>query len=78
MSTQADHRILGGVQTDITLESAVLVAAVGRSRAAGSGTRVFRGRGRASGWRGRSGGHLKTDQQEGTGGVTPLAPSASK
>lgn len=61
VSTQADHCILGGVQAYITLESAVLVATVGRSRAAGSGTWVFSGRSRARGWRGRSGGHLKTD-----------------
>lgn len=31
VSTQADHRILGCVQTDITLERAVLAAVVGRS-----------------------------------------------
>lgn len=61
VSTQADHRILGGVQTNVTLEGAVLVAAVGRSRAAGSGICVVSGRSRARGWRGGSGGHLKTD-----------------
>ena len=66
MSTQADHCILSGVQTYVTLESAVLVATVGRSRAAGSGTWVFSGRSGTRGWRGGSSGHLKT-QQEGTG-----------
>lgn len=82
MSTQADHCILGGVQTYITLESAVLVATVGRSRAAGSGTWVFSGRSRAGGWRGGgggSGGHLKIDRlnKKVQIGVTPLAPSSS-
>lgn len=61
MSTQADHCILGGVQTYVTLESAVLVATVGRSGAAGSGTLVFSRRSRARGWWGGSGGHLKID-----------------
>lgn len=62
MSTQADHCILGGVQTYITLKGAVLVAAVGSSGAAGSGTWcVVGGRSRAGGWRGGGGGHLKTD-----------------
>ncbi len=61
--TQADHCILGCVQTDITLESAVLVATVGRSRAARARTWVICGRGRARGWRGGSGCHLKTDPQ---------------
>lgn len=56
VSTQADHRVLGGVQADVTLEGAVLVAAVGRRRAAGSGARAFSGRGGA---RGRGRGHLK-------------------
>lgn len=66
VSTQADHCILGGVQTNVTLEGAVLVAAVGRGGAAGSGTRVLSSRGGASGWRrGGSGGHLKTQQQQG-------------
>lgn len=82
MSTQADHCILGGVQTYITLESAVLVATVGRSRAAGSGTWVFSGRSRARGWRGGggSGGHLKIDtlNKKVQEGVTPLAPSSSQ
>lgn len=61
VSAQADHCILGGVQTDVALESAVLAAAVGRRRAAGSGTRVVGGRGGARGRRGGGGGHLKTD-----------------
>lgn len=86
MSTQADHCILGGVQTYITLESAVLVATVGRSRAAGSGTWVFSGRSRARGWRGDggggggSGGHLKIVilNKKVQVRVTPLAPSSSK
>lgn len=59
--TQADHCILGGVQTYVTLEGAVLVAAVGRGRAAGPRTRVFGGRGGARGWRGGCGGHLNVD-----------------
>lgn len=58
VATQADHRILGGVQTNVTLEGAVLVTAVGRRGAAGSGTRVVGSRGGASGRRGSSGGHL--------------------
>lgn len=62
VSTQADDCILSRVQTYITLKSAVLVATVRRSRAAGSGTCVFSGRSsRASGWRGGGGGHLKID-----------------
>ena len=61
VSTQADHCILGGVQTYVALKSAVLVATVGRSRAARSGTWVFSGRGRARGWRGGGGGHLQID-----------------
>ena len=70
MSAQTDHRVLGGVQAYVTLESAVLVAALGRRRAAGSGVRVLGGRGGAGGWRGRSGGHLKIDppNENGTGG----------
>lgn len=68
VSTQADHCVLSGVQTDVTLESAVLVAPVGRNRAAGSGTRVLSGRSRARGWRGRRGGHLKIDTLHKSGG----------
>lgn len=58
VATQADHRILGGVQANVTLEGAVLVAAVGRRRAAGSGSRVVGSRGGASGRRWSGGGHL--------------------
>lgn len=61
VSTQADHCILGSVQAYITLKSTVLVASFGRRRAAGAGTWVFSGRSAARGWRGRSGGHLRTD-----------------
>lgn len=58
VSTQADDCILGSVQTDITLESTVLVPTVGRSRAAGSWVCAFRSRGGAGGCRRRaSGGH---------------------
>lgn len=56
MSAQANYRVLGRVQTNIALESAVLAAAVGRSRAAGSRTGVVGGR--AGGLRGGGGGHL--------------------
>lgn len=61
VSTQADHCILGGVQTYITFESTVLAAAVGRSRAAGSWTGIFSGRSGARVWRTGGGGHLKID-----------------
>lgn len=60
VSTQANHCILGGVQTYVTLKSAVLVATVGRGRSAGTGSRVFCGPSRARCWRGGSGGHLNT------------------
>lgn len=82
VSTQADHCILSGVQTYVTLEGAVLVAAVGRIGAAGSGAGVFRGRGGAGAgdWRGGSGGHLQIDPEtrRHRWGGTPPAPSASK
>lgn len=58
VSAQTDHCILGGVQTDVTLEGTVLVAAVGRRGAAGTGTGVFVCGSGASGRRGNSGGHL--------------------
>lgn len=84
VSTQADHRILGCVQTNVTLERAVLAVVVSRSRAARSGTRVFGGRSRARGWRGSGGGHLRdrsTHPKKKGGvqvGVTPLAPNSSR
>lgn len=67
MSTQADDCIFGGVQTYITLKGAVLVAAVGCSRAAGGGPCVFRSRGA---------GHLKTDPLNTNiqSGEAPTAP----
>lgn len=61
MSTQADYCILSRVQTNITLESTVLVAVVGRSRAAGSRTGVVGGPGRGGSLRGGCGGHFKID-----------------
>lgn len=57
VSTEADHCILRRVQTYVTLERAVLVAAVGRGGAAGSGVWVFSRRSRARGWKVGSGGH---------------------
>lgn len=68
VSAQADDGILGGVQTNVALKRAVLVAAVAtRGRAAGSGARVLGGGGGcccsrgAAGrrrWRGRCVGHF--------------------